>query len=727
MVQQTQTRVIRIKVDASGSPELRRFSRQMARVNQNTKRTAVSLGQLRTAFIGFAGAIGLREITRAVDSFQLLQDRITVFTGSAEKATDVFEDLRFAAKFTRTSVDSLGESYNRLALATQELGLNSDQILASTVALQQTFRLSGSTIAESTAATIQLAQGLSSGQLRGQELRSVLEQNAVFVTLLAEKLDVLNPSLDVTRGRLIKIAESGAITNDVVLSVLADSFDELNDRAAKLGITFEQALIIGIDAVVAKLSNLNKSFGISKLFAEAVETIVNNIDILASAFVGLTTLILINVFPKIIAGFKALAVAIGTNPIGAILVGLSTVVTLLAINWETSVLRMEKLWLQFRKVVIEGAIAIFSALKPIDDFLRRLTGSSARTLEEFLSPETSSLAEVDNRLSAINSELSKTEKGLNIIQRFSDQMKELRDSIKKGQAGVEPGLVELNLQFSKGLLTIEAYRAAVANIKLGELNTKFRTGKVDVDEYRKSVLQLTQDLSDLDSVSRGVEDGLTQVARNAGNVAANISTGIQNTFRGLEDTIVEFVKTGQFEFKKFTEAVLEDLTRIILRAQLIAPLANVLTGSIGASAVPTTSVGSSNAGGLGVNALANANGNAFGNGNVIPFANGGVVGSPTTFGMSGGRTGLMGEAGPEAILPLERGSDGKLGVKGNASPVTVNIINNAGADVEQRERVGADGNRTLDVLIKGRVQDGISRGDFDSALGETFGLRRRGR
>jgi hypothetical protein len=62
-------------------------------------------------------------------------------------------------------------------------------------------------------------------------------------------------------------------------------------------------------------------------------------------------------------------------------------------------------------------------------------------------------------------------------------------------------------------------------------------------------------------------------------------------------------------------------------------------------------------------ALASANGNAFGPQGLIPFANGGVVDTPTMFGFGRGQTGVMGEAGPEAILPLERGRDGKLGVK----------------------------------------------------------------
>ena len=85
-------------------------------------------------------------------------------------------------------------------------------------------------------------------------------------------------------------------------------------------------------------------------------------------------------------------------------------------------------------------------------------------------------------------------------------------------------------------------------------------------------------------------------------------------------------------------------------------------------------------------ALPFENGAAFSQGRVTPFAKGGVVAQATGFPMRGG-SGLMGEAGPEAIMPLARGADGRLGVQsaGNARPITV-VMNISTPDVQGFQR-----------------------------------------
>lgn len=87
-------------------------------------------------------------------------------------------------------------------------------------------------------------------------------------------------------------------------------------------------------------------------------------------------------------------------------------------------------------------------------------------------------------------------------------------------------------------------------------------------------------------------------------------------------------------------------------------------------------------GGLMNGVLPFENGAAFSQGRVTPFARGGVVSSATAFPMRGGM-GLMGEAGPEAIMPLARGADGRLGVRSNTGAQAVNItMNISSPDVE---------------------------------------------
>ncbi|SFQ15246.1 phage tail tape measure protein, lambda family [Roseivivax halotolerans] len=79
-------------------------------------------------------------------------------------------------------------------------------------------------------------------------------------------------------------------------------------------------------------------------------------------------------------------------------------------------------------------------------------------------------------------------------------------------------------------------------------------------------------------------------------------------------------------------------------------------------------------------------GAGFAQGRVMPFATGGIVTGPTTFPMRGG-TGLMGEAGPEAIMPLARGPDGKLGVRAGGGGQAINItMNITTPDVQGFER-----------------------------------------
>lgn len=123
----------------------------------------------------------------------------------------------------------------------------------------------------------------------------------------------------------------------------------------------------------------------------------------------------------------------------------------------------------------------------------------------------------------------------------------------------------------------------------------------------------------------------------------------------------------------------------------------------------------------------NAHGNAFAGGQRLAYAHGGIVNRPTVFPMRRGM-GLMGEAGPEAILPLTRTSGGDLGVKstgGGGGNVYIQVQNNTNAQAQVRESRTARGDRSIHILIDEAVAANIrSPGKATHwAIRNTFGAR----
>ena len=98
-----------------------------------------------------------------------------------------------------------------------------------------------------------------------------------------------------------------------------------------------------------------------------------------------------------------------------------------------------------------------------------------------------------------------------------------------------------------------------------------------------------------------------------------------------------------------------------------------------------------------------AKGNVFAKNKIVPYAYGGIVNKPTLFPMANGM-GLMGEAGPEAIMPLKRGANGKLGVQssGGVGNITVNV-DASGSSVEGDTERSQEFGRALAAAIQSEM------------------------
>jgi hypothetical protein len=207
----------------------------------------------------------------------------------------------------------------------------------------------------------------------------------------------------------------------------------------------------------------------------------------------------------------------------------------------------------------------------------------------------------------------------------------------------------------------------------------------------------------------------------------------ESTFEKMADAIVEFARTGKLNFKDLINSMLADLLRYELRLQMMAMYQSLRPGLMNL-------VGSLFGGGAGstpgyIPGLAGADfpsymakGGAFDEG-IKKYAKGGmftnsIVDSPTMFKFAKG-TGLMGEAGPEAIMPLKRDSQGNLGVRGGSGGNVEVVVNNySTAQAETRETTDSRGNRKIEVVVGDMTAGEVTRGGSSTnrAIRSTFGM-----
>ncbi len=249
----------------------------------------------------------------------------------------------------------------------------------------------------------------------------------------------------------------------------------------------------------------------------------------------------------------------------------------------------------------------------------------------------------------------------------------------------------------------------------------------------------------------GAKRAMKSYYADATNMGRQFESFTQTSLSSLEDALVEFTTTGKLSFSDLADSMIRDLVRIAYQAMVVAPLVQAITGMFGGGSAVSMSV----SGGLassGFSPTASmgwvkmAMGGVVSGGSISDYS-GSVVSSPTTFDFNEHLTafrkgaGLMGEAGPEAVMPLTRGPDGTLGVRSYTPDfsmptpeVTVNVINNTGQQVQAQTTAAPDGQGGLNIEVvldqveAGMVQrDNAGRSRFANHLDRTRGLSRAGR
>lgn len=230
---------------------------------------------LNRAFTIAGIGLAVRQVVSYADAYVNLQNRIRTVVSSEQELIGVTADLLDVANRTRSSLEATTTVYTRLAVSAKQLGIDQAEVLGITESLNQAVILSGASAEEARAGLIQLSQGFASGALRGDELRSVLEQ-LPFVA------DVIAKSLGVTRGELRKLGEDGRITAGVIAGAFRESREEIAERFAKTVPTVGQAFTILRNQVLQYVGSVSQATGASNGLATAIVVLANNLETLVA-------------------------------------------------------------------------------------------------------------------------------------------------------------------------------------------------------------------------------------------------------------------------------------------------------------------------------------------------------------------------------------------------------------------------------------------------------------
>ena len=263
---------------------------------------------------------------------------------------------------------------------------------------------------------------------------------------------------------------------------------------------------------------------------------------------------------------------------------------------------------------------------------------------------------------------------------FKGYGSQVMDSIQKNKE-LKRSLVDI--QEKAGIITKEKAEELRFEQEIAALREQFKgegsTASL-VTALEAAIAKLKEAREESKTVGGKIKESLQSAYKSATDLGTNLAGVAVNGVNGIADAFTELALTGKASFADLTRSILADLTKIFMRMAIFEFLNFAFPG---------------------LKLKTNAVGNVYAQNGIQKFAMGGVVNKPTIFPFANG-TGLMGEAGPEAIMPLQRAANGKLGViasGGGSTNVTVNV--DAGGTSVEGDQAQA---KQLGVVVSAAVQ-----------------------
>lgn len=697
--------------------------RRLGTEMEGMRRHAVAVSNVFSSLAGVIGGISVaqlaREIFQAGVAMDALQRSFVAISGSQAMAASEMGFLREEAERLGQSFYDLAPQYKQLAAAARGTALEGEQARKIFSSITGAAAALGLGAAETGGALNALSQMISKGNVQAEELRGQLGERLPGAFSLAAK------AMGVSTQELNKMLDNGQVLAVDLLPKLAAELERVYGVAAQTA---------ALESAQAAVNRMSEEWTDLKTNMFHSETAVAGVNMVTQALAGMNAMIsqvqqgkaqwiweglkMEPMDPSTYRGKVNREMVMPpytgkpTTPDGG--GGGLTASELAKIEAAEKKVRTQIAELTMQ----EADLAKFKISEEYNELAKALGGATPQ-LQKWLE-----LKEREAKFIALAklepyqvTQLEKMNKG--------DMFFGQADAAKRAAEMIKTQSQE-NLQLQTEFA--EKYREVI----LGETEFKIDQIKLQGEAYLKAgaeevavaqwveaeKLKVSREWSD------GVQRGLAEYADGAMNAAALAEDAIINGFKGMEDALVEFVKTGKFEFSDFADSVISDMARIAIQQSITGPLASglgsMIGGLFGGSSPSVASVGAPKVG--------YAKGGIPGAPSLSAYANT-IVDSPTIFPFARG-VGLMGEDGPEAIVPLERMNSGKLGVNfsGGGSKVVVNIIESPGSGGRQEQR-NEGGVNVIDVFverIKSEVASDISsgRGSIPAALSRTYGVSR---
>ena len=290
-----------IRISSTGAVTVRR---DLNSIGRSADTSARRLNGMTRALGALSSLLALNELARAVDTFTTLQNRLRGLGYDLQTVNAVYSELVAVAGRTRTSLEATATVYQRVALATKEMGVSQREVIDFTETLNRAVIVSGANAIEARNAMIQLSQGMASGRLSGDELRSVLEQLPYVADLIARQMGV-------TRGELRKLGSEGAISTMVILDAMKNYRQEVAETYDNTLPTLSQALIVARDRWTDYIGRLDQAVGVQSFVANGILEITQHLDPLASGLLAVGAAMTVAFGPRVVG------MILGTN--GALL------------------------------------------------------------------------------------------------------------------------------------------------------------------------------------------------------------------------------------------------------------------------------------------------------------------------------------------------------------------------------------------------------------------------